>query len=73
MAARKTEKMTLIASPEKRPAVNVKPGQELRVTAVSIQGADLAKIKKAGARLCGGTSTCVALVDIGSDVINPQK
>ncbi len=71
MAMKKTAKMTLIASPEKRPAVQVKAGQELRVTAVSIQGADLAKIKKVGARLCGGTSTCLALIDIGSDVINP--
>ncbi len=69
--ATKRGKMTLIASAEKSPAVQVKAGQELRVTAVSIQGPDLAKIKRVGARLCGGTSTCLALVDIGADVINP--
>ncbi len=71
--ADKKSKMTLIASKDKKPDVQVKAGQELRVTAVSIQGPDLAKIKKVGARLCGGTSTCLALIDIGSDVINPPQ
>ena len=44
--ADKKSKMTLIASKDKKPDVQVKPGQELRVTAVSIQGPDLAKIKE---------------------------
>ena len=67
----KKSKVTLIASTEKQPAVNVKPGQQLNVTAVVIQGPEAAKIKKVGARLCGGTSTCLALMEIGDDVINP--
>jgi hypothetical protein len=71
MATSKKQKMTLIASPEKNPAVALKPGQRLQVTTVTIQGADLENIKKAGARLCGGSGTCLALVDIGADVINP--
>jgi hypothetical protein len=32
---------------------------------------DLKRIRNIGARLCGGSGTCMALVDIGSDVINP--
>ena len=67
----KKDKITLLASKDKQPAVNVKPGQQLRVTAVVLQGPEAAKMKKAGARLCGGTSTCVALLEIGDDVINP--
>ena len=60
----KRKKITLIASTEKEPSVNVKPGQKLRVTAVVLQGADVEKIQKSGARLCGGTTTCLALIDI---------
>jgi hypothetical protein len=46
----KKSKVTLIASTEKNPPVNVKPGQQLNVTAVVIQGPEAAKIKKVGAR-----------------------
>lgn len=67
----KRSKVTLLASNDKQPAVKVKPGQLLRVTSVVLQGPDAAKIKKVGARLCGGSGTCLALLDIGDDVINP--
>jgi hypothetical protein len=67
----KKSKVTLLASKEKQPAVNVKPGQHLRVTAVVIQGPEAAKVKKAGARLCGGTSTCLALMDVGEESVTP--
>ena len=64
--ARKGRKLSLVAAKEKKPSVTVKAGQEFRVTAVTLQGPEVAKLKKAAARLCGGTSTCIALVDIGS-------
>ncbi|MCI0702135.1 MAG: hypothetical protein L0241_13715 [Planctomycetia bacterium] len=71
MAKAKKQTMTLVASKEKNPAVEVKAGQELRVVSVKMGGPDLGKLKRVGATLCGGTSTCLAIVDIGSEVINP--
>jgi hypothetical protein len=53
--ARKGERSRCSHRKTNRPAVNVKPGQELRVMAVVVQGPDAAEIKKAGARLCGGS------------------
>ena len=57
-------RINLVVSAEKEPDVSVAPGQELQVVAVMLQGPDVAKIKKVGARLCGGTTTCLALIDI---------
>jgi hypothetical protein len=67
----KKGKITLLASKDKQPSVKLKAGQQLKVTAVVLQGPEAAKIKKVGARLCGGSGTCLALLDIGDDVINP--
>ncbi len=57
-------KMKLIVSDEASPAVKLKPGQKLHVTAVSVITPDLKKGGPIAARLCGGTSTCLALVEI---------
>jgi hypothetical protein len=65
MPEKKSKRMTLIASDDKKPAVSVKAGQELHVTTIAIQGPNTAKLKKVSARLCGGTSTCLALMDVG--------
>lgn len=60
-----TKKINLIVSPEKKPQVTVKAGQKLQVVAVSLTGGKAASIKKAiGARLCGGSGTCLAVMDI---------
>ncbi len=72
MAKQISRKITLVASDEKQPSIKIKPGQELRVTAVSLVGPNVDKLRSVGARLCGGSGTCLALVDIGSDVINPN-
>jgi hypothetical protein len=56
--------MKFIVSNEKSPKVAVKPGQKLEVVSVSLLDANLKKPKRVGARLCGGTSTCLALVDV---------
>lgn len=60
-----------IVSDEKRPSVALKPGMRLDVVSTVLVGPDLKRIRNIGARLCGGSGTCMALVDIGSDVINP--
>lgn len=59
-----TPKHTFIVSNEKNPRVTLKPGQRLQVVTVSLAGPDLKKPSKVAARLCGGTSTCLSLVDI---------
>jgi len=56
--------MKLIISNDKQPRVSVKPGQKLEVVSVSLADVNLKKPKRIGARLCGGTSTCLALMDI---------
>ena len=56
--------MKFIVSKEKRPKVALKPGQKLEVVSVALLDANLKKPSKIAARLCGGTSTCLALVDI---------
>ena len=74
MARRKTRKVPsvrFIASDEKAPRVRLKPGMRLDVISTVLVGPDLKRLKNIGARLCGGSGTCMALVDIGSDVIDP--
>jgi hypothetical protein len=58
------KKLKFIVSDEKNPKVTLKPGQRLEVVSVALADATLKKPKKIGARLCGGTDTCLALVDI---------
>jgi hypothetical protein len=60
-----TKKVNLIVSNDKKPLGSVKPGQKLEVVAVTLSGGKAASLKKAiGARLCGGSGTCLALTDI---------
>jgi hypothetical protein len=62
--AKGTPKHTLIVSDDKNPKVTVKPGMKLQVVTVALVGADLKKPSKVAARLCGGTTTCLALVEV---------
>jgi hypothetical protein len=60
-----SEKVNLIISDHKKPLGSVKPGQKLQVVAVTLSGAKAASTKKAiGARLCGGSGTCIAVMDV---------
>jgi hypothetical protein len=60
-----SKKINLIVSVEKKPLGSVKPGQKLQVVAVTLTGGKAASLKKAiGARLCGGSGTCLALMGI---------
>lgn len=54
----------LIVSDEANPPIPLVPGKNWRVTSVSVVTPELKKSKAVAARLCGGTSTCLALVEI---------
>jgi len=74
MAKRKSANapsLRFIVWDEKSPSVALKPGMRLNVVSTVLVGPDLKKIRNIGARLCGGSGTCMALIDLGSDVINP--
>lgn len=57
------KKHTFIVSNEKNPSVAVKPGMKLDVVAVTLRDPAMKSPKKLAARLCGGTNTCLALID----------
>jgi hypothetical protein len=61
---RSSNKMKFIVSDQKHPKVTLKPGQTLKVVSVSFHDETLTKRQKIGARLCGGTDTCISLVDV---------
>ena len=54
----------LIQSKDKNPVVKVKAGMRFEVTSVSVVTPELRKPDKIAARLCGGTSTCLALIEL---------
>ena len=63
-----SKKVNLVISEEKKPLGSVKPGQKLQVVAVTLAGAKAASVKKAiGARLCGGSGTCLAVMDVAKE------
>ncbi|HYW11422.1 MAG TPA: hypothetical protein VE871_05675 [Longimicrobium sp.] len=69
--ARSKREMQLVASASRTPSVRLEPGMKLEVVAVSLVDEKLAKVNAEGSRLCGGSGTCLAIVHIGDDVINP--
>ena len=54
----------LIESDDSNPSVPVQPGFKFEVVSVSVVEAETAKPTKLAARLCGGTSTCLALIKV---------
>lgn len=60
------KKLNLIVSDEKTPAVKLQPGMKLDVVSVSLVQPTLKAARARAARLCGGTDTCLALVEVGS-------
>ena len=69
--AAKSSSMRFIVSDEKSPSIALKPGMRLDVVSTTLVGPDLKPLRNIGARLCGGSGTCMALVDLGTEVINP--
>ena len=68
---RSTREGQLVASTTRTPSVRLQPGMKLEVVAVSVVDEKLAKVNVEGSRLCGGSGTCLAIIHIGDDVINP--
>jgi hypothetical protein len=56
--------LRLIAADERNPKVELKPGMQLNVVSVSLLDPTLKKSRAKAARLCGGTDTCLALVEL---------
>jgi hypothetical protein len=63
-ASASKKKLNLIASDDKKPAVKLEKGMKLEVVSVSLVEATLKPSRARAARLCGGTDTCLALVEI---------
>ncbi len=57
-------RLQLIVSDEKKPKITVAAGEKLEVVAVSLIDPGRKPARATAARLCGGTSTCLALVDV---------
>jgi len=59
------KKLNLIVSDEKKPAVKLQAGMKLDVVSVSLVEPTLKSARARGSRLCGGTNTCIAVVEVG--------
>ena len=57
-------KITLIVSDSTNPTISVTAGHRFEVVTVDMHDASTQKPAAMAARLCGGTSTCLALMDI---------
>ena len=66
-ARRKQEKpeskITLVVSDDPSPRIEVRTGTKIEVVAVDFMESETSKPAKVAARLCGGTSTCLALIE----------
>lgn len=60
-------KSHLIVSDEVQPSIALKPGMKFAVHAITVVDTGLRPVRKIAARLCGGTTTCLALTEIGKD------
>ena len=72
MAKKQNEQsLNLVVSDRKDGGIGAQPGQRLDVVAVKLIEPTAGRPAKLGARLCGGTSTCLALVELRGDRDNP--
>ena len=58
-------KFTFIVSDEANPSVKLKPGMKFEVQSVQLMDPTLKKVPTTKAALCGSSSTCVALIEVG--------
>jgi hypothetical protein len=54
----------LVVSDDQSPSLKLKAGMKFEVHAVTLVDADLKPAGPVAARLCGGTSTCLALIEL---------
>ena len=66
-AKRPTTDVLLIASDDDAPSIRIRPGTRFEAVAVPIVTPKIVEPVEIGARLCGGSSTCLALIDIGTE------
>lgn len=59
--------LKLIVSEEKNPEVKVNAGTKFQAIGVTLVNPQLRSAGPVAARLCGGTSTCLALVELQED------
>lgn len=64
MAKSSKPKAYLIASDDAQPAVSMTSGKRFDVRTVQVVDPSLKPSGKMAARLCGSTSTCVALIEV---------
>lgn len=62
--SKSSKAIKFIVSDDQAPRIAVKPGMKFKAEAIELIDPNLKKTKIGAARLCGGTSTCVALIDI---------
>ena len=62
----RSPKHHLLVTDEENPKVTMRlrPGMRVEVVEVQLVDTDLATHKAIAARLCGGTTTCLAVVDV---------
>ncbi len=74
--AKKQSKLSghkLVVSEQSSPSVAIPLKAGMRFEVVSVTTVDeKLDAKRVGARLCGGSGTCLAIVDIGAPRINPN-
>jgi hypothetical protein len=51
-----------VVSNDSKPSIQLEPGMKLEVVSVSLVSPTLKSARPIAARLCGGTSTCLALI-----------
>jgi len=61
---RKVNKMTIVESDLTSPSIKLKPGMKVEVQKVKLIGENGIKPKPIAARLCGGSGTCLALIEL---------
>ncbi|MDQ1829791.1 hypothetical protein [Massilia scottii] len=54
----------LIVSDDASPSIPMEPGKTWRVTTVSVVAPNMERSNAIAARLCGGSNTCVALIEV---------
>ena len=64
MASPSKSKAYLIVTDDAEPAVSVKAGKRFAVRTAQLVDPKLNPAGKVAARLCGSTSTCVALIEV---------
>ncbi len=65
------QEVKLIVSDDETPAVTLRPGMRFEVRSVPLVDPTLQNLPALGARLCGGSGTCLALVELIQTATDP--